>query len=63
MAAAALYASFDGVNEKRLRASVNMIQDWAEHRKTITTTTDIRLMLDQVATVEETLGLLLSGRR
>lgn len=60
---AALYAPLDGMNEKGLCVSVNMIQDNATiHQDTgkpdITTTTAIRLMLDRAATVEEALDLL-----
>ncbi|MDE6592456.1 MAG: linear amide C-N hydrolase, partial [Oscillospiraceae bacterium] len=60
---AALYAPLDGMNEKGLCVSVNMIQDNATIRQDtgkadITTTTAIRLMLDKAATVEEALELL-----
>ncbi len=60
---AALYAPLDGMNEKGLCVSVNMIQDGATieqntEKPDITTTTAIRLMLDQAATVEEALDLL-----
>lgn len=60
---AALYAPLDGMNEKGLCLSVNMIQDSeAIHqdmgKPDITTTTAIRLMLDRAATVEEALELL-----
>lgn len=60
---AALYAPLDGMNEKGLAVSVNMIQDSASiHQDTekpdITTTTAIRLLLDRAATVEEALKLL-----
>ena len=63
MTIAALYAPLDGMNEKGLCVSVNMIQDSATiHQNTgrpdITTTTAIRLMLDKAATVEEALNLL-----
>ena len=63
LAAAALYAPLDGMNEKGLCVSVNMIQDRATigqntEKSDITTTTAIRLMLDQAATVEEALELL-----
>ena len=62
---AALYAPLDGMNEKGLCVSVNMIQDGATiHQNTgkpdITTTTAIRLMLDKAASVEEALNLLRS---
>ncbi len=60
---AALYAPLDGMNEKGLCVSVNMIQDsatiWQDTEKTdITTTTAIRLLLDQASDVEEALELL-----
>ena len=60
---AALYAPLDGMNEKGLCVSVNMIQDGSTiHQDTgkpdITTTTAIRLMLDKAAGVEEALELL-----
>lgn len=60
---AALYAPLDGMNEKGLCVSVNMIQDNAAihqdmDKPDITTTTAIRLMLDRAATVEDALELL-----
>lgn len=60
---AALYAPLDGMNEAGLVVSVNMIQDSATISQTtkkpdITTTTAIRLLLDQAANVEEALTLL-----
>lgn len=60
---AALYAPLDGMNEKGLCVSVNMIQDGATiaqdtEKPDITTTTAIRLLLNQAATVEEALALL-----
>ncbi len=60
---AALYAPLDGMNEKGLAVSVNMIQDSASIEQNtvkpdITTTTAIRLLLDRAATVEEALKLL-----
>lgn len=60
---AALYAPLDGMNEKGLCVSVNMIQDNTTIQQDtgkadITTTTAIRLMLDKAATVEEALELL-----
>lgn len=60
---AALYAPLDGMNERGLCVSVNMIQDGAaisqDTGKTdITTTTAIRLLLNQAATVDEALDLL-----
>ena len=58
-----LYAPLDGMNEKGLAVSVNMIQDSADinqdtARPDITTTTAIRLLLDKAADVEEALKLL-----
>ena len=63
MSIAALYAPLDGMNEKGLCVSVNMIQDNATIQQNtdkpdITTTTAIRLMLDKAANVEEALVLL-----
>lgn len=63
MTAAALYAPLDGMNEKGLCVSVNMIQDRATiqqdtEKPDITTTTAIRLMLDKAADVSEALALL-----
>lgn len=60
---AALYAPLDGMNEKGLAVSVNMIQDSAlieqdTDKPDLTTTTAIRLLLNQAATVEEALALL-----
>ncbi len=60
---AALYAPLDGMNEKGLAVSVNMIQDSATidqntEKPDITTTTAIRLLLDKAETVEEGLALL-----
>lgn len=60
---AALYAPLDGMNEKGLAVSVNMIQDSASISQNtgkpgITTTTAVRLLLDRAATVEEALELL-----
>ncbi len=60
---AALYAPLDGMNEKGLAVSVNMIQDSSSieqntDKPDITTTTAIRLLLDRAATVEEALKLL-----
>ncbi|MCI8650529.1 MAG: linear amide C-N hydrolase [Anaerotruncus sp.] len=60
---AALYAPLDGMNEKGLAVSVNMIQDNATISQStgkpgITTTTAVRLLLDKAATVEEALELL-----
>lgn len=62
-AIAALYAPLDGMNEKGLCVSVNMIQDNATIQQDtgkpdITTTTAIRLMLDKAANVREALALL-----
>ena len=63
MTVAALYAPLDGMNEKGLCVSVNMIQDSETiHQNTgkpdITATTAVRLLLDQAATVQEALALL-----
>lgn len=60
---AALYAPLDGMNEAGLAVSVNMIQDRAAieqdtDRPDITTTTAIRLLLDQAGNVDEALELL-----
>ena len=60
---AALYAPLDGMNEKGLCVSVNMIQDSAAieqntEKPDITTTTAIRLMLDKATTTREALALL-----
>ncbi len=58
-----LYAPLDGMNEKGLAVSVNMIQDSATisqdtDKPDITTTTAIRLLLDKAATVDEAVTLL-----
>lgn len=58
-----LYAPLDGMNEKGLAVSVNMIQDSAAiHQDTgkpdVTTTTAVRLLLDQAEDVEEAVELL-----
>lgn len=58
-----LYAPLDGMNEKGLAVSVNMIQDsTAINQDTgkpdLTTTTAIRLVLDKAADVDEALELL-----
>ena len=63
MTIAALYAPLDGMNEKGLCISANMIQDGATisqdtDKPDITTTTAIRLLLNQASTVEEALDLL-----
>lgn len=60
---AALYAPLDGMNEKGLCVSVNMIEDSDTiDQKTgkagLTTTTVVRLLLDQAADVEQALALL-----
>lgn len=60
---AALYAPLDGMNEAGLAVSVNMIQDSASinqdtGKPDITTTTTVRLLLNQAATVDEALALL-----
>lgn len=58
-----LYAPLDGMNEKGLAVSVNMIQDSAAinqdmGKPDLTTTTAIRLLLDKAADVDEALELL-----
>lgn len=58
-----LYAPLDGMNEAGLAVSVNMIQDGAvidqeTDRPDLTTTTAIRLLLNQASGVEEALELL-----
>lgn len=58
-----LYAPLDGMNEKGLVISVNMIQDSSGIRQDsekpdLTTTTAVRLLLDRAADVEEALELL-----
>ena len=60
---AGLYAPLDGMNEKGLTVSVNMIQDSSSieqdtEKPDITTTTAIRLLLNKAANVEEALELL-----
>lgn len=59
----AMYAPLDGMNEKGLAVSVNMIQDFATisqntDKPDITTTTAIRLLLNKAADVDEALDLL-----
>ncbi len=58
-----MYAPLDGMNEKGLVVSVNMIQDFATisqntDKPDITTTTAIRLLLDKAANVNEAIELL-----
>ena len=60
---AALYAPLDGMNDKGLAVSVNMIQDSASisqdtGKPGLTTTTAVRLLLDKAANVEEAMELL-----
>jgi predicted choloylglycine hydrolase/predicted small lipoprotein YifL len=60
---ASLYAPLDGMNEKGLVVSVNMIQDSDTIEQNtvkpdITTTTAVRLLLDKAANVDEALELL-----
>lgn len=60
---AALYAPLDGMNEAGLAVSVNMIQDSARieqdtGKPDLTTTTAVRLLLNQAADVDEALELL-----
>ncbi len=62
-ATVALYAPLDGMNEKGLTVSVNMIEDEDEieqntEKPDLTTTTAVRLLLNQAATVEEATELL-----
>ncbi len=59
----ALYAPLDGMNEKGLTVSVNMISDGSTisqntGKPDITTTTAIRLLLNKAATVDEAIELL-----
>ena len=59
----ALYAPLDGMNEKGLAVSVNMIQDndtieQNTDKPDVTTTTAVRLLLDKAANVEEAIELL-----
>lgn len=63
LAVIGLYAPLDGMNETGLAVSVNMIEDSDTIEQTtdktdLTTTTAIRLLLNQAATVEEALELL-----
>lgn len=58
-----MYAPLDGMNEKGLAVSVNMIQDSSSisqntGKPDITTTTAIRLLLDKAANVDEAIDLL-----
>lgn len=58
-----LYAPLDGMNEKGLAVSVNMIQDsdtieQNTEKPDITTTTAIRLLLNEAANVDEAIRLL-----
>lgn len=58
-----LYAPLDGMNEKGVAVSVNMIQDSATINQNtgkpgLTTTTAIRFLLDKAASVDEALELL-----
>lgn len=60
---AALYAPLDGMNEAGFAISVNMIQDSASidqntEKPDLTTTTAVRLLLNQAASVDEALALL-----
>lgn len=60
---AALYAPMDGMNEKGLCVSVNMIRDGdtisqSTDKPDITTTTAIRMLLNQAADVDEAVKLL-----
>lgn len=60
---AAVYAPLDGMNEKGLCVSVNMIQDSSTINQNsgkpgLTTTTAIRVLLDKAATTDEAVELL-----
>ena len=62
-ATVSLYAPLDGMNERGLAVSVNMIQDSVSisqdtEKPDITTTTAVRLLLDRAADVDEALELL-----
>ncbi len=62
-AAISLYAPLDGMNEKGLCVSVNMIQDLSTieqntSKPDLTTTTAVRLLLNQAASVDEAVALL-----
>lgn len=64
IARAALYAPLDGMNEKGLAVSVNMIQDsevisQSGQSQNLTTTTAIRMLLNKAADVDEAIKLLL----
>lgn len=59
---AALYAPLDGMNDKGLAVSVNMIEDRATinqdtGKPDLTTTTAIRLLLNKAANVDEAINL------
>lgn len=59
----ALYAPLDGMNEKGLCISVNMIQDTSTieqntSKPDLTTTTAVRLLLNQASSVDEAIALL-----
>lgn len=63
LASVAMYAPLDGMNEKGFVISVNMIQDPAiiqqsGKQQDLTTTTAIRLLLNQAANVDEAIALL-----
>lgn len=63
LSVAAPYAPMDGMNEKGLCVAVLMIQDSPafqqdEGRPDLTTTTAVRLLLDQAANVEDALAIL-----
>ena len=63
LAQVAMYAPLDGMNEKGLAVSVNMIQDsdvieQNVRSQDLTTTTAIRLLLNQAADVDEAITLL-----
>lgn len=63
IAKVAMYAPLDGMNEKGLAISVNMIEDndvieQSKESKNLTTTTAIRTILNQCANVDEAIALL-----
>lgn len=63
LARIAMYVPLDGINEKGLAVSVNMIQDQAVIEQTggtqhLTTTTAIRMLLNKAANVDEAVAML-----
>lgn len=64
LARIAMYVPLDGINEKGLAVSVNMIQDNASIAQTggklhLTTTTAIRMLLNKAANVDEAIAMLM----